>query len=396
MANFEDQLSMHDEPSAQEMEEMMSQKAHELFELCDKEQKGFITKRDMQRLQSELPLSPDQLEAVFDSLDDDRNGFLTLEEFTGGFGSFLGLNPSEGVHEEEEGDANVYEELDDAVEEDRQFHQMMSNLGAANLFDDENTIKSVWSRIRRNEPEVVSNFEDFLYKISNEIRKSKLDFNTLESALKSKSSAHDQEVQKLYEEMEYQIKAEKERVLTEEQTKERQLREAMEQEIKDKDRQLQDLLMKHQEMEERLSELNLVEVETKQENDKLMKEKESLEELLLKSEENLEESKAYINQLRSQQRDEKRERAKAALKLTEGIALERESLVKQLDTLKDVNKKLRDDKDEAETRFWQKKQQQPNNLQAERRNFVNRDQYLATISAQTREAGVSPSHYQKI
>ena len=43
----------------------------------------------MQRLQTELPLSPEQLESVFDSLDDDGNGFLTLEEFTGGFGEFL-------------------------------------------------------------------------------------------------------------------------------------------------------------------------------------------------------------------------------------------------------------------------------------------------------------------
>lgn len=43
----------------------------------------------MQRLQKELPLNPDQLESVFDSLDDDGNGFLTLEEFTTGFGKIM-------------------------------------------------------------------------------------------------------------------------------------------------------------------------------------------------------------------------------------------------------------------------------------------------------------------
>ena len=44
----------------------------------------------MLRLQSELPLSAEQLQDVFDSLDDDANGYLTLEEFTGGFGESRG------------------------------------------------------------------------------------------------------------------------------------------------------------------------------------------------------------------------------------------------------------------------------------------------------------------
>ena len=39
----------------------------------------------------QLPLNPEQLENVFDQLDQDQNGYLTLEEFTKGFESFLGI-----------------------------------------------------------------------------------------------------------------------------------------------------------------------------------------------------------------------------------------------------------------------------------------------------------------
>ncbi|XP_052066841.1 EF-hand calcium-binding domain-containing protein 4B-like isoform X3 [Mytilus californianus] len=244
---------------------------------------------------------------------------------------------------------NVYEG-EERQEEEKQFTDMMENIGAKSLFDDENTIRHLWMKIRRDEPEMVGNFEEFLYKTSTDLRKTKADFDTLENALKSKSSAHDEEVRKLYEEMEYQIKKEKERILSEEQLKERNVRETLERDLEEKDKQLQELLNRHSEMEKKLEVLNLVETETKQENEKLAKDKEELEDMLMKSQVGLEDSKMYIDQLRHQQKKEKQDRARSAIKLTESIALERESLVKQLDTLKDVNKKLRDDKDEAEIR----------------------------------------------
>lgn len=62
--------------------DLIATKAEELFNVCDKEQKGFIIKRDIQRLREELDVQSEQLEDVFDSLDLDHNGFLTLEEFT--------------------------------------------------------------------------------------------------------------------------------------------------------------------------------------------------------------------------------------------------------------------------------------------------------------------------
>jgi Ras and EF-hand domain-containing protein len=64
------------------MQHLIAVKAEELFNLCDTEQKGFIIKKDMQRLRDELGVEPEQLEDVFDSLDVDHNGYLTLEEFT--------------------------------------------------------------------------------------------------------------------------------------------------------------------------------------------------------------------------------------------------------------------------------------------------------------------------
>ncbi len=64
------------------IQELISVKAEELFNLCDKEQKGFIIKKDMQHLRDELGVESEQLEDVFDSLDIDHNGFLTLQEFT--------------------------------------------------------------------------------------------------------------------------------------------------------------------------------------------------------------------------------------------------------------------------------------------------------------------------
>ena len=72
-------------------EVLLEQKAADLFAICDQEDKGFVTKRDMQRLKDELPLGPDQLENVFDALDQDQNGYLTLDEFTNGYEGFLGI-----------------------------------------------------------------------------------------------------------------------------------------------------------------------------------------------------------------------------------------------------------------------------------------------------------------
>ncbi|CAF1035557.1 unnamed protein product [Didymodactylos carnosus] len=327
-----------DVASSANMQQLVAAKAEELFRLCDIEEKGFIIKKDMQRLKDELGFAPEQLEDVFDSLDGDHNGYLTLEEFTSGFGMFLNIQM--GDTEEQEIEHNPQEK-----EEQQLFHDTLDSLGAKGLYDDEETIQALWTKLRETDPTLLRQFEGFIGKVTTEIRRSKLDHRTIEAALQSKTSVHDTEVKRLYEEMEQQIKAEKAQVLAQEKLKERELREQMERELRAKEAQLMDVQKLQSDLEMKVFRLNMTESEIKNENERLQKEKFQLEGQLQEISKNLEESKNYISQLQNQTKKEKRDRAKQALNLTENIAIERESLVKQLDILKSVNKKLVDERD---------------------------------------------------
>ncbi|CAF0852251.1 unnamed protein product [Adineta steineri] len=334
------------------MQHLIAAKAEELFNLCDTEQKGFIIKKDMQRLREELGVEPEQLEDVFDSLDNDHNGYLTLEEFTSGFGMFLGDQMGGGHVDDHE----MIGHDPNHGEEQQLFHDTLESLGAKDLYDDEETIMGLWMKLRENDPTLLRQFEQFIGKITEEIRRSKLDHRSIEAALQSKSSVHESEIKKLYDEMEQQIKAEKSKVLAQEKLKERELREQMERELHLKEQHLLEVTKKQSDLELKLLKVNLNENETKSENDRLQKEKNQLEEQLQEITRSLEESKNYISQLQIQTKKEKRDRAKQALTLTESIALERENLVKQLDSLKTINKRL---VDEHDLHLGSKKQDQP-------------------------------------
>jgi len=328
-----------DDDSGGNMQHLIAAKAEELFNLCDTEQKGFIIKKDMQRLREELGVEPEQLEDVFDSLDGDGNGYLTIEEFTSGFGLFLGDEIGGGNEQD------TIEHTANEKEEQQLFHDTLDSLGARDLYDDEETMMGLWMKLRETDPSLLRQFEQFIGNVTGEIRRSKLDHRSIEAALQSKSSVHESEIKKLYDEMEQQIKAEKAKVFAQEKLKERELREQMERALRSKEQQLSEVTKKQSDLELKLLRFNLNESESKSENERLQKEKSELEGQLQDITRNLEESKNYISQLQVQTKKEKRDRAKQALNLTENIALERENLVKQLDSLKSINKRLVDERD---------------------------------------------------
>jgi Ras and EF-hand domain-containing protein len=113
-----------------DLKNLLKIRAVELFKQCDQEDKGFINKRDIQRMKEPLGLSAELLEEVFESLDYDGNGYLTLDEFTAGFSSYLGSSFDDG---DEKHFHNQRDEIKE--EEDILFRETMESLGVTNLVD---------------------------------------------------------------------------------------------------------------------------------------------------------------------------------------------------------------------------------------------------------------------
>ena len=129
-----------------------------------------------------------------------------------GFGMFLGNQMNCNNDDELE---FVGHEIDEKDEEKQVFQDALETLGAKNLYDDEETIMGLWMKLRETDPTLLRQFEQFIGKVTEEIKRSKSDHRSIEAALQSKSNVYNDEIKKLYDEMEQQIKNEKAKVLEE-------------------------------------------------------------------------------------------------------------------------------------------------------------------------------------
>uniref|UniRef100_A0A669DX95 Calcium release activated channel regulator 2A n=1 Tax=Oreochromis niloticus TaxID=8128 RepID=A0A669DX95_ORENI len=317
------------------------EKTHEFFQMCDIENKGFITRRDMQRLNSELPLSAEELENVFDTLDSDNNGYLTLEEFSSGFSSFLfGNTMSE---EEVMGEKNSLPEVlyqthteeglakAEEDEEEKHFCMLMESLGANNVFEDPAEVRSLWAQLRRDEPHLLSNFEDFLGRVTSQIREANQEKREMESALKRKAATHDNEIQRLYEEMEQQIKSEKERIVLQDYERFLSRSQDLELQLSRKEKELDQLFQKQKRLESQCQELHSEQHVTKVENVKLKQTNDELAQELEHTSQELMLAQEQLSLLQEQSTRLHEDKEIEIYRITEGLQRERESLLKQLD-----------------------------------------------------------------
>ncbi|CAL1595731.1 unnamed protein product [Knipowitschia caucasica] len=324
-------------------------KAKELFELCDKEGKGFITKRDMQRLEGELPLSPEQLETVFESLDREGNGFLTPVEFNTGLGEMGALEQNVEDTEPELEDCDQTDSSHDASAQ--RFVNTLSELGADGLYR-RAELCGLWTQLEADSPALASLLEEVLAHVLVRLQDSIRDRDSLEQALRRRETEHDEMIRSVYEETENQMREEREKHAAEGSLKEKQKNQHLEERLKVQAQELERALNKQRETERSVRLMSCDQSKVNEQNQKLLRENQQLQDQLQNHQQQLENKQQQLqtalNQLSLLQERadlDMQNKQRNVLKVSRNMQKEKDSLLRQLELLRDMNRRMRDEKD---------------------------------------------------
>uniref|UniRef100_A0A3Q3D5V6 Calcium release activated channel regulator 2A n=1 Tax=Hippocampus comes TaxID=109280 RepID=A0A3Q3D5V6_HIPCM len=333
-------------------------KTKEFFQTCDVEGRGFITRTDMRRLHRELPLSAEELEDVFDSLDTEHAGYLTLEAFSSGFSQFLHgrrisvtdepvLTREPGFRAKETFYQSQWEAKLSGGEDEEEGHfcMLLDSLGASNVFEDPDEVRCLWAQLRRDEPHLLSNFEEFLARVTHQIKEACREKKDMESALQRKAATHHDEIRHLYEEMEAQIKTEKDRLLLKDSERLQSRSQDLEDQLSSKEKELELLFQKQKRLELECRELSSEKQESHVENVKLKVTNDELARALESTSQELLVAQDQLALLQEQAARLHQEKEMEMYRVTEGLQREKQSLMKQLDLLREMNKHLKDERD---------------------------------------------------
>ncbi|NWH46001.1 RAB44 protein, partial [Fregata magnificens] len=263
------------------------QRVQDFFREQDKDQVGFVTRSDMQKLQEEgLPCSTEELELIFDGLDAAGTGRLSTKEFTAGLWQFLSSQKAARDHRRRKTASRrirlvlpspALEGADS--EERRHFVAFMDQLGMDNI-SEEQEIWQLWVKLRQDEPQLLGNLEDFLAKMRHRIQEARSKKEALEVTLNKHVAEHDKEVQQLCEALEQQIQQEQQRLEQESMARSHQHSLELQQALDASEKEVQRLVTAQMELETRCHSLRSTQEAANTENRQLEESNRVLEDRL--------------------------------------------------------------------------------------------------------------------
>nr|XP_045246693.1 ras-related protein Rab-44 isoform X4 [Macaca fascicularis] len=272
---------------APEPESWSSQAAAELqafFQDCGAKERGFVTREDLAVAKFSFLGSKEESEMIFDWVDVERKGHLSLEEFSSGLKNIFGSSQSshklrrrKPLPSKRVSATTSFPALEEAdAEEKEAFLAFIEQLGTGHLLPKQTEIWQLWGQLRQEEPQLAGNLAGFLAKMTSRLQEAQADKEALELTLKKCDSDHHREVQQLYEEMEQQIRQEKQQLQAESDSRGLALTSQMQDVLEAKEREVQRLAEGQRELEAQLSHLRSTHQEAASENQQLWEAKRDL------------------------------------------------------------------------------------------------------------------------
>ncbi|XP_035312870.1 ras-related protein Rab-44 [Cricetulus griseus] len=211
---------------------------------------------------------------IFDWLDVENRGRLSLDEFSSGLKSVFGSSPSTRrlrrkrlVLSQPVSVTFKLPALEEAdAEEKEAFLALVGQMGTDHSLSEQAELWKLWGELRQEEPQLAGNLEGFLAKMSSRLQEARADREALEWTLRKRHSDHLHKVRQLYEETEEQIRREKQQLQAQSDSRGMALSTHMQEALKAKEQEVQRLAEGQRELEVQLLHLSSSQQEASREN----------------------------------------------------------------------------------------------------------------------------------
>ncbi|KAL6058938.1 hypothetical protein STEG23_022126, partial [Scotinomys teguina] len=243
------------------------------FQDCGAKERGFVTREDLAKAKFSF-MGSEEPQMIFDWIDNENRGQLSLEEFSSGLKNVFGSSPS--THRLRRKRPMLFqpvsvtfslpalEEVD--AEEKEAFQALVGQMGIGHSLSEQAEIWKLWGELRQEEPQLAGNLEGFLAKMSSRLQEARADREALEQTLRKRDSDHLHSVRQLYEETEEQIRREKQQLQAQSDSRGMALSTHMQEALQAKEQEVQRLAEGQRELEAQLLHLSSTQQEASWEN----------------------------------------------------------------------------------------------------------------------------------